>query len=185
MTAQREYPDEPVGPFEEPPLTIHDVDFGEISIDRMSGTEPGVVDSLVAMYADFDSADRAQGLPPVKRPAIEDWLDVLLERGPDIVALNGDRVVGHATLVPDNDGAYELAIFVHQDFRGIGIGTALLETLLGSAAAAGIDRIWLTVERWNSVAIRLYKSVGFERTGGGSFELEMSLRLDTQTASTG
>lgn len=185
MTAEREYPDEPAGPFERPPVTVHDDEHGEVSIEQISETEPGIVDSLVAMYADFDSADRAQGLPPVKRPQIEDWLDVLLERGPDIVARMRDRVVGHATLVPDNDGAYELAIFVHQDFRGIGIGTALLETLLGSAAAAGIDRIWLTVERWNRVAIRLYKSVGFERTGGGSFELEMSLRLDTQTASTG
>jgi ribosomal protein S18 acetylase RimI-like enzyme len=36
----------------------------------------------------------------------------------------------------------------------------------------------LSVERWNEPARRLYESVGFERTGSSSFELEMTLRLN-------
>jgi ribosomal protein S18 acetylase RimI-like enzyme len=93
-----------------------------------------------------------------------------------VVALVGDEPVGHATLVPD-DGAAELAIFVHQDHREAGIGTALIRTLLGLAAEEGIERIWLTVERWNGAAVGLYRKLGFETRNGESFELEMAIRL--------
>ncbi|AGB15208.1 acetyltransferase [Halovivax ruber XH-70] len=96
--------------------------------------------------------------------------------------------VGHAVLVPDTDesgalddpGRYEweLAIFVLQEYQGAGVGTALLEHLLGEATAVGIEHVWLTVERWNSPAISLYESTGFESVGTERFDIEMSIQLD-------
>ena len=171
----RDYPEEPAGPFPEPPLSFVDDEGREIDVRIL---QAGHVDSLTEMYVDFAPSDRAQGLPPSREGRIRSWLDVILDEGPDVVALHGDRVVGHATLVPDETGAAELAIFVHQDYQRAGIGSKLIRALLGYAAATGIERVWLTVERWNRGAVHLYETVGFETTNVESFELEMALRLD-------
>lgn len=171
----RTYPDDPVDSFPEPPLSFTDGDDREIRIEP-SGVDD--YDALVEMYGDFDPADRAQGIPPIKESAIEDWLDTLLsENSINVMAVDADAVVGHAILVPDNEEAYELAVFVLNDYQGAGIGTQLLEALLGHGEANGVDKVWLTVERWNEPAIALYKKLGFETSDAESFELEMAIRL--------
>ncbi|WP_394327453.1 GNAT family N-acetyltransferase [Haladaptatus sp. W1] len=97
--------------------------------------------------------------------------------GLNVIAWNDDDVAGHATLVPDGNSSYELAIFVHQDYQRAGIGSHLIRTLLGYGRAQDIDKVWLTVERWNRAAVNLYRNVGFETADAESFELEMVLRL--------
>jgi ribosomal protein S18 acetylase RimI-like enzyme len=170
----RPYPESVSGPFESPPLELEDREGRPVSIEVFDGDR----DALVEMYADFDPADRAQGIPPVGEDRIRDWLEHLLcENCYNVVASHDGDVVGHATLVGDDQGGYELAIFVHQEFQGAGVGTELLESLLGYGAEQGIDRVWLTVERWNRPAINLYRKVGFETTDAQSFEHEMSIRL--------
>jgi GNAT superfamily N-acetyltransferase len=170
-----DFPDEPVGDFPEPPRTITDGAGREI---RIVAADASHAADLVDMYADFDPADRAQGIPPVEPPAIENWLETVLgEDCGNVIAWHGEDAVGHATLVPDEGGAYELAIFVLADYQGAGIGTALLETLLGHGQAHGLERVWLTVERWNEPAKALYRSVGFEVRDGKRFELEMGIRI--------
>ena len=96
-----------------------------------------------------------------------------------MLALADGEVVGHATLVPQNgvDSPHELAIFILQSHQGRGIGTMLMESVLGYGAEQGISRVWLTVERWNHAAVSLYQKIGFETTDAESFELEMALRL--------
>lgn len=170
-----DFPDETVGPFPEPPRTFEDGDGRSIHIERSTSEDaPG----LVEMYREFDPADRAQGIPPVKEEAIERWLDtVLAEDCVNVVARHDGATVGHATLVPDGDVGYELAIFVLSEYQGAGIGTELVETLLGLGQAEGIEKVWLTVERWNDPAIALYKKVGFETSDAERFELEMGIRL--------
>lgn len=185
MTGERRFPDDTAGPYEPPPRALIDGEDRTIHIRSIDESDSSVKSALVTMYDSFDPADRAQGIPPVNESAIIEWIELILENGIDLVAFHGDDPVGHATLVPDGDGAYELAIFVDKSYRGAGIGSALVESLLGAAAMSGIEFVWLTVERWNTVAIRLYESVGFKRTSSGNFELEMSIRLAPQTESTG
>ncbi|MFB6296848.1 MAG: GNAT family N-acetyltransferase, partial [Halobacteriales archaeon] len=72
---------------------------------------------------------------------------------------------------------YELAIFVHHQYQGAGVGSRLIRHLLGEGERRGVERVWLTVERWNAPAVNLYEDVGFETTKAESFELEMALRL--------
>ncbi|WP_284010793.1 GNAT family N-acetyltransferase [Haloarcula pelagica] len=170
-----EYPDEPAGEFPAPPRTVTDREDREIDL---RAADEGDREQLVEMYLDFDPADRAQGIPPIKEHAIERWLDTILdEECVNVVALNDGVAAGHATLVPDNEGDYELAIFVLQAFQGSGIGTVLLETLLGQGQTEGIEHVWLTVERWNDPAIALYRKMGFETQNAESFEIEMAIRL--------
>lgn len=179
MTARRS--DEPAGPFDPPPVAFDDMAGRRVDIRRFGDRLPDATaerDALVEMYVRFDPVDRAQGIPPTSEPAIRDWLDTLfVDDAVNVLAWADGAVRGHAVLVPDDEGAAELAIFVDQSMQGAGVGTRLIRALLGAGVEDGVDRVWLTVERWNRAAIALYTGVGFETTSAGSFDLEMALRL--------
>ena len=171
----RTYPDDRAGSFPSPPATFTDGEDREI---RVHASGPEESDALVEMYEAFDPADRAQGIPPVDTEAIREWVDTILPGDSvSVVATHDDRPVGHAILVPDRAEGYELAIFILAEYQGAGIGTELLARLLGQGQEAGVEHVWLTVERWNDAAIALYRKVGFETSGSESFELEMSIRI--------
>lgn len=182
----RVFPDEVAGPYDPPPRSFTDAKGREIQIhDYGEGPVEDEYEALVKMYVAFDPEDRAQGIPPTGEGRVRAWLDAILcPNCVNVVAWDGESAVGHATLVPDGGSAYELAIFVLSAYQDAGIGTHLIESLLGAGRAAGIDRVWLTVERWNNPAVNLYRKVGFEAAGVESFELEMAARL-AQTESTG
>jgi ribosomal protein S18 acetylase RimI-like enzyme len=177
MTA-RDFPDDPAGPFEAPPVTFPDREGREITVRQFEGDDAELA-ALVEMYRAFAPEDRAQGIPPSGESRIRSWLETITRPGClNVVAWHGDEVAGHATLVPDGDeGAYELAIFVLQAYQEAGIGTRLIEALLGHGSEAGIEQVWLTVERWNRAAINLYEKMGFEVSDAESFEIEMAIRL--------
>ena len=179
MRRDRIYPDEPAGDFPRPPVTFEDREGRQVDISALArDPDEASIEPVVEMYDTFDPSDRAQGVPPVGEDRVRDWLETLLSNDSyNVVARVGDEVVGHATLVPDGDDAYELAIFVHQDYQGAGIGTRLIEALLGHGQAHGVTHVWLTVERWNQPAVNLYKKVGFETASAESFEQEMSILL--------
>lgn len=173
--AEYDYPDEIAGPFDAPPRGFEDREGREIEI-RVYDSEQ--FEAICEMYNTFDPADRAQGIPPAREERVRSWLDVILNEGQDVVATDDERVVGHATLVPDGNEGTELAIFVHQEYQGAGIGSRLIRGLLGHGEREGVTKVWLTVERWNHAAVGLYESVGFESSSVENFELEMTLRLN-------
>ncbi|WP_281193812.1 GNAT family N-acetyltransferase [Halorubrum sp. F4] len=177
----RRYPETAADRFEPPPIAFVDRKDREIEIRAYDGSE-GAEEALVSMYTAFDPSDRAQGIPPGGEPRIRTWLEAILtDDCLNVIAWCDDEVAGHATLVPDDD-AYELAIFVHQTYQEAGIGTRLIRGLLGHGQAEGIEKVWLTVERWNRAAVSLYEKIGFETSNAESFELEMALRLNESEA---
>ena len=177
MNSDRRYPDVVSGPFETPPVEFVDRADRAIEITPYDGSE-AEFEALVEMYTEFDPSDRAQGIPPGKESRVRTWLEgILADDCLNVIAWDGETVAGHSTLVPDGDDDYELAIFVLQDYQQAGIGTHLIESLLGYGHEHGISKVWLTVERWNHPAVSLYEKVGFETTGAESFELEMAIRM--------
>ncbi|MXR21291.1 GNAT family N-acetyltransferase [Halobacterium bonnevillei] len=181
MPDERVYPEDVAGEFPRPPTEFTDREDREIEVRAWRehhDADSEAFEALVEMYVDFDPADRAQGVPPVGETRVRDWLENLLEQdGFDVLAWHGEDVVGHGTLVPDDETTFELAIFVHQDYQGAGIGTELIEALLGYGQEHGAEYVWLTVERWNRPAVALYEKVGFETASAESFEMEMAIRL--------
>jgi GNAT superfamily N-acetyltransferase len=168
----RRYPDDATGAFPCPPRELTDDEGRLVTLCRATD-----LDALVEMYVAFDPADRAQGIPPVGESDIREWLErVTGPNAVNLVARHDGRTVAHATLV--GEAEHELAIFVLQAYQHAGIGSALLRTTLGAAAVDGIERVWLSVERWNRPAIALYQSVGFEPVDNPTFEVEMTLLLD-------
>jgi GNAT superfamily N-acetyltransferase len=188
MVGTRQYPDEPSGPFPSPPTTVEDREGRSIEIRAPETFSGETLDAVVGMYTEFDPTDRAQGIPPTGEERIRTWLETIGDDSVNVVARDGEDVIAHAMLVPDTDDLstiehrsdieWELAIFVLQAYQRAGIGTTLLENLLGHASDIGIDHVWLTVERWNNPAIALYERVGFESTGTESFEQEMAILLE-------
>ena len=171
----RDYPTEIAGPYEAPPRSFVDDAGREVGLRRYGD---GDFEAVVEMYAAFDPADRAQGIPPTDEGSIREWLESLMKSDCiNVLAFHEGSVVGHAVLVPDRNGDFELAIFVLRAYQQAGIGTELLGALLGAGREAGVERIWLTVERWNAPAIALYRKMGFEASDTDSFELEMAARL--------
>lgn len=155
-----------------PPWTFTDAESRSIQIERYTGG----VEPLVEMYQQFDSASSSQGLPPRTTAQTRNWLGPLLADGINVVARQGDAVIGHALLIPYADTS-ELAIFVRPAYQSVGIGTHLIRGLLAAGQNAGIPHVWLTVARENRIAMRLYRSAGFEvrEHDRGEFEMERTL----------
>lgn len=110
-----------------------------------------------AMYETFEPRPASLGLPP--RVHIDEWLD-RIGSSPSYIANIGEKLVGHAVICPDGETA-EVAIFVHQDFRGHGIGRRLIETVIDQARQAGMQSLWGMTELDNVPMLRLAGSVGF------------------------
>ena len=74
-------------------------------------------------------------------------------------------VVGYADTWCVLDEATVTNIAVREDFRGQGIGAALLGAALDMAKERGISAVTLEVRKSNEPAIKLYNRFGFEAVG--------------------
>ena len=117
---------------------------------------------LITMYDRFDPPGEALGLPPRAAEARRAWIGEALNHGVNVAAISpSGEIVGHCFLVPDSADSAELAIFVHQDFRRRGIGSALVRAVLASSAATGFRRVWTLTASDNRAAIALQLKCGF------------------------
>jgi GNAT superfamily N-acetyltransferase len=113
--------------------------------------------ALVEMYLSFDPKGLALGLPPRKDPAR--WLDSLSSFPNFVIKVDG-RIVGHGVLCVEGE-AGETAVFVHQDWRGHGIGKLLLLELIAEGRRLQLRRVWGMAAPDNFVMLRLADSLGF------------------------
>jgi len=87
-----------------------------------------------------------------------------------IVAVDGDDVVGFASLSPWRDRpAYattvEDSIYVRDDQRGNGVGRRLLEELVALATRHGFHTMMARIVGGHTASIALHRAVGFEVVG--------------------
>lgn len=75
----------------------------------------------------------------------------------------------------DNDTP-SLAMSVYKEYRGLGIGTALLKQLLSTLKLAGYRNISLSVQKEN-YAVKMYKKAGFTVVDENSEEYIMVVNL--------
>jgi ribosomal protein S18 acetylase RimI-like enzyme len=93
------------------------------------------------------------------------WTD----REAQIVAVAGDRVVGHLYVQreshPVTRHVATLGIAVDAAARGRGVGSALMAEALRWARSVGVDKVALSVYPHNRGAIALYRKFGFVEEG--------------------
>jgi ribosomal protein S18 acetylase RimI-like enzyme len=93
--------------------------------------------------------------------------DNVAHHHPQLVARDGERVVGWCDIVPRWQHAWAhcgtVGMGVLPEFRGKGLGPRLLRACIAAAVERGITRIELDVRVDNHRAIRLYEQQGFRR----------------------
>lgn len=88
-----------------------------------------------------------------------------------LIAVDGTRAVGYALYFPSFSsfrgqcGFYLEDIYVSGDYRGQGIGEAMLKRIAQIAAARGLERIDFLVLDWNTTAVDFYLKTGAIRDG--------------------
>ena len=96
-------------------------------------------------------------------------LDLIRRGCPQYVAVAEGEVVGWCDLTPKDRPVYAhagvLGMGLLPPFRGRGVGTRLMTTVLAAARRARLHRVELTVRETNTSAIALYAKMGFEVEG--------------------
>jgi len=87
-----------------------------------------------------------------------------------VVAVVGNTVTGWGSLSPFRaKPGYRFtaqdSIYVHEHFRGRGIGAALLERLIEAARQNGFHSIVALIDGGNEVSVRLHERFGFGHVG--------------------
>lgn len=86
-----------------------------------------------------------------------------------LVAVAGDRVIGHLTASRDEGPVTRhvatLGMAVAPDWRGRGVGSALLAESIRWARAMGVEKLALSVYPDNEAALALYAKFGFRQEG--------------------
>jgi len=87
------------------------------------------------------------------------------EHGASLVAVAGDAVIGSLGIIretgPQSRHVASLGMSVSKEWRGRGVGSALLAEALRWARGAGVEKVSLTVYPHNTRAMALYRKFGF------------------------
>jgi RimJ/RimL family protein N-acetyltransferase len=81
------------------------------------------------------------------------------------VAVAGDEIVGLLHVEATGFGFGELGMLVARDWRGQGVGSALVEAAIGWARERDLHKLSLSVFAHNEAAIALYRKFGFVEEG--------------------
>lgn len=115
--------------------------FSRVAGERLwLGTEPG-----------FDSERYMRG-----------WRKMIAgEWGTAFMAMDGERLTGYVSVVPDTEDRWRIGMLVDEAYRGRGIGSALLDATFTWARERGIFELYLLVFPHNHAARALYQKRGF------------------------
>jgi ribosomal protein S18 acetylase RimI-like enzyme len=140
---------------------------------------PADADAVARLLIDFrdhlgkrdpaDDAFTASARRLIEDPHTEFWL-ASAERGAEAAAICQIRF-RHSVWTSVDDCWLE-DLFVRSEARGLGLGRALVERVLGRASERGCARVELDTNEDNRAAIALYESLDFSATSkGGSRSL--------------
>jgi ribosomal protein S18 acetylase RimI-like enzyme len=79
------------------------------------------------------------------------------------MAYCGSKPVGYFAVKPEEDkkALFLSKLYVDKNSRGQGISRLMLDRMMAMAQEAGLDYIWLTVNKHNDTTISIYKRLGF------------------------
>ena len=103
-----------------------------------------------------------------RRDVIDAWARELdYEKILPLLAVAGDNIVGDATLHRRKFGwtshVGKVRLVIDKDYRGKGLGTALLQELIDVAKKAGLELLVAEVMGVQAAALATFKGLGFEK----------------------
>jgi phosphinothricin acetyltransferase len=98
------------------------------------------------------------------------WFDKHSDKYPIIVGLEGEKVIGWASMSQWSDRcAYaataEASLYVKEGYRGEGVGRQLSMAILKAAKEAGLHTAILRITGDNAISKKLARSLGFKNIG--------------------
>ena len=78
---------------------------------------------------------------------------------------NGRELIGYAITMPALEEMHLLNLAVRKEWQGRGVGGAILQHLIDSAAPTRCEVIYLEVRPTNIAGLRLYEKFGFRQLG--------------------
>ena len=69
---------------------------------------------------------------------------------------------GFAGVHKENGSLFLSKLYVHKDFRGIGIASYMFKQFIELCKKNNLDKIWLTRNRYNANTLEVYRHWGFE-----------------------
>ena len=115
-----------------------------------------------------------------KAKSAEKYFKDLIENDYVIVATDNDNVIGYLAGSINNRGAYSLVqygeinnMFVANEYRGRGIGTALVKRFKEYCVDKGINDLKVVASAKNKSAQDFYKKQGF-----GEFDITLTASVD-------
>ena len=136
--------------------------------------EPGDAQALVQLAGEVGGEEGAWLLTTAEWRSVAEERRYLraVRRHPDAavyVAEEGQQIVGRLSLArdvhPSSRHVADLGLMVAASHRRRGVGRALLEQAVDWARGAEVTKLELHVFPWNTPALSLYESFGFEREG--------------------
>jgi L-amino acid N-acyltransferase YncA len=143
--------------------------YGDVVLLRLA--RPDDAEATREIYnAEVTGSTVTFDLVPRTRAEQEAWIDQRSGAMAVVVAEVEGRVAGFASLSPYRDRpAYattvEDSVYVHADFRGRGVGRALLSEVLDIAATRGFHAVMARVVGGHETSIGLHESLGFRIVG--------------------
>jgi L-amino acid N-acyltransferase YncA len=136
----------------------------EYVIDKMTSDDWGQVHSIY-----LEGIATGHCTFEADAPDWEKWHSDHLPE-PRLAARAGERVLGWAALSPVSgrcvySGVTEVSLYVGAQYRGEGIGSALLAALIGASERAGIWTLQGGIFPENTASLALIKKHGFREVG--------------------
>lgn len=133
---------------------------------EITGYRPGVLGRIVEMHGTYYSREWGLGLYFETKVARElaDFLQRMTD-GDGIWVAHVDDMVAGAVVIDGHDGAGQgarLRWFILDDgYRGLGLGSALMQSAMDHCRAQGFARVWLSTFSGLVAARHLYERHGF------------------------
>ena len=87
----------------------------------------------------------------------------LMKKGAVFVLLmDEDRPLGFCEYVKEETRLFLSKFYIEKDHRGQGLGKLLFQNCVEYAKENGLDRIYLTVNKYNTPSFEIYRHLGFE-----------------------
>lgn len=130
------------------------------------------LDVLIALTWAVASEGRWIGTEvPFDRAARRERLAALLSAGTSTVLVadtapsGGPGIVGHISVSIAPYGVADIGMLLDNRWRGLGLGSVLLDAAIAWAGAAGAHKLALEAWPHNTAALRLYRRAGFVEEG--------------------
>ncbi len=80
---------------------------------------------------------------------------------------HNDKGIGYFAIIPcrEDQSLFLSKFYISKEFRGRGIARACLSYMENICREYGLNSIWLTVNKYNSTAIKAYQRLGFNKVG--------------------